>query len=80
MALRGTVVILQHPFERKKNLATVPILELCLEQCLVFRHRVFPPGRFPALDTIIDEAEAARIPLLLLFPGPDSVALDEIGA
>ena len=39
LGLTGRVVVLQHPHEAKKPLATVPLLERCLERVTVYRCR-----------------------------------------
>ena len=57
------VLILQHPVEAKKTVATVPLVELCLANCTVVRGMRFEPE--------LREIQAAHIstsPLLRVHP------------
>ncbi|KAJ9513784.1 hypothetical protein QJQ45_015521 [Haematococcus lacustris] len=50
--LQGKVIILQHPGELKRALATVPLLRLCIQPCEVVVGRKFKPGQVPDLQHI----------------------------
>ena len=57
----GVVLILQHPLEKRRKLATVPLLRKSLERCEVLVGRDFRrPGRFPELDRVMSLAEAGE--------------------
>ena len=43
VATNTRVLILQHPVEAKKTVATVPLVELCLANCTVVRGMCFEP-------------------------------------
>ncbi|KAK9821318.1 hypothetical protein WJX81_001262 [Elliptochloris bilobata] len=66
---QGHVIVLQHPAEQKRRLATVPLLQACLSRCTVLRGRRFKVGEHPELGAALDEAAAANAPIYLLFPG-----------
>ena len=66
------VLILQHPVEAKKTVATVPLVELCLANCTVVRGMCFEPE----LREIQDALDEGYRPLLL-YPGPDARPLEE---
>jgi hypothetical protein len=64
------VLVLQHPLEAKRRLATVPLLLACFQPgcCLLMRHRV--ARKVPPLVAALQEAVADGVPVFLLFPGP----------
>ncbi len=68
------VLILQHPNERRrKSLSTTPLVDLVLEKCAVKVGYNFTPDQ---LDLVQECFAKGRKPLLL-FPGEDSITLDE---
>lgn len=68
------VLILQHPMERRrKSLSTTPLVALVLEKCTVKVGYNFTPER---LDLVQECFAKGRKPLLL-FPGEDSITLDQ---
>ena len=69
------VLILQHPVEAKKTVATVPLVELCLANCTVVRGIRFEP-ELREIQAALDEGYRP----LLLYPGPDAQPLEEWGA
>ena len=72
----GVVLILQHPLEKKRKLATVPLLRKSLERCEVLVGRDFRrPGRFPELDRVMSLAEAGECEVFVLYPGAESLDL-----
>lgn len=70
--LAGTVVVLQHPFETKKALATVPLLPHVLHPASLLRlvGRRLLPGAFPRFDALLAQAGHAGAPVMVLWPGP----------
>jgi len=69
----GSVLVLQHPAEQKRTLATVPLLQLCLAKLTVSRGRLFPHGKCASLDAALF-GDAA---LFLLWPSKDALPLEE---
>ncbi len=68
------VLILQHPRERRrKSLSTTPLVDLVLEKCTVKVGYNFLPDQ---LDLVQECFAKGRKPLLL-FPGDDSITLDQ---
>lgn len=68
------VLILQHPRERRrKSLSTTPLVDLVLEKCTVKVGYNFTPDQ---LDLVQECLAKGRKPLLL-FPGEDSITLDQ---
>jgi len=68
------VLILQHPRERRrKSLSTTPLVDLVLEKCTVKVGYNFMPDQ---LDLVQECFAEGRKPLLL-FPGDDSITLDQ---
>ena len=68
------VLILQHPRERRrKSLSTTPLVDLVLEKCTVKVGYNFKPEQ---LDLVQECLAKGKRPLLL-FPGEDSVTLDQ---
>ncbi|KAL4418806.1 hypothetical protein ABPG77_006775 [Micractinium sp. CCAP 211/92] len=84
LRLAGRVIILQHPHEQKKRLATVPVLQKCVDPgCLtVLPGRAYRPGHPPhaALQAALAGAAEGRYPLLVLFPGAGARDVREVGA
>ncbi|KAL7496386.1 hypothetical protein ACHAWT_004698 [Skeletonema menzelii] len=71
------VLILQHPRERRrKSLSTTPLVDLVLEKCTVKVGYNFTPDQ---LD-LVQECFANGKKPLLLFPGEDSITLDQEGS
>ena len=69
-----SVLILQHPRERRrKSLSTTPLVDLVLEKCTVKVGYNFLPD---PLD-LVQECIAKGMKPLLLFPGDDSITLDQ---
>lgn len=75
LSITGRILVLQHPHEKKRKLATVPLLGRCLKDCHVKAHRRFPEHVFSELDLAIEQAKSGQCPLYLLFPGPGAVDL-----
>ena len=69
------VLVLQHPAEAKKRIATVPLLPLCLERVSIVKG-----NRFNADLAPIEQAVRAGFSPLLLFPGPGAICLDQMPA
>jgi len=67
---RGCVVVLQHPHEARRTLASVPLLAASLRKLRVVRSRGFKPGRDALLDAVLAAArrETDPLPLFLLWP------------
>ncbi|PRW20396.1 DTW domain-containing 2 [Chlorella sorokiniana] len=78
----GRIVILQHPHELKKRLATVPLLQKCLGDVTVLRSRYYQPSKpqHAALQQALEGAAAGRYPLLVLFPGGTARDVQEVAA
>ncbi len=74
--LGGLVVVLQHPNEQNRRLATVPLLQRCLSQdsLLLLRKRKLVHGLWPALDALVEGARQRRWPLFVMYPGPGALA------
>ncbi|KAL0043387.1 hypothetical protein WJX79_003402 [Trebouxia sp. C0005] len=75
-ATSGLVFILQHPLEHRRALATVPLLERSLRDCLVVKDRKFQGGKHIDLDRVLQQVADGALKGFLLFPGPGSQALD----
>lgn len=76
---KATLVVLQHPFEIRRRLATVPLLSAALRKASVPRGRRFGGELCPAeLKEALERAERERIPVLLMFPGPDALDVKEV--
>lgn len=74
LATQTRILILQHPNERrKKNLSTVPLLRLALQNVQVTVGYTFEPESLPIVQ---EELDQGRKPLLL-YPSEDAIALDE---
>mmetsp|Transcript_27335 Transcript_27335/g.52029 ORF Transcript_27335/g.52029 Transcript_27335/m.52029 type:complete len:358 (-) Transcript_27335:262-1335(-) len=75
----GGVFILQHPHERKRNLATAPILQKCLRRCWVVRSRRFDSAKNPLVNALlVRSTESPALPIVLLYPGPGAVGLQDL--
>jgi DTW domain-containing protein YfiP len=66
------VIVLQHPLEKRRTLATVPLLEACLSIHVV-RGRKYRAGRSAVLDDAIAAASRGERPLFVLWPGESSL-------
>ena len=73
VATQTRVLILQHPVEAKKTVATVPLVELCLANCTVVTGMRFEP-ELREIQVALDEGYRP----LLLYPGPDARPLEEV--
>jgi DTW domain-containing protein YfiP len=65
------ILVLQHPAEAKKNVASVPLLPLCLEPVIIVRGQSFSETLLP-FTTALEEGYEP----LLLFPGEAAEQLD----
>lgn len=76
---KARLVVLQHPHEIRRRLATVPLLSAALEKVDVPRGRRFDGERCPpCLREAVREAEERKIPVLLMFPGPGALDVKEV--
>ncbi|GIM09964.1 hypothetical protein Vretimale_13750 [Volvox reticuliferus] len=78
MRLLGRILILQHPHELKKRLATVPLLKCCLDDesmTVITGRKLQQPGSNAVVDALLEGAERGTYPLYVLFPGPGSYDL-----
>lgn len=57
LATETQVIILQHPHEVRQRLATVPLLQRCLEHCHVVRGRRFKRRSCSILDSLWESAK-----------------------
>ena len=64
------VIVLQHPNERKRKLATVPVLTKALGSCDVLVGRKFRAGQEPVLDEAYRSAREGGADVFVLYPGP----------
>ncbi|XP_069694823.1 tRNA-uridine aminocarboxypropyltransferase 2 isoform X2 [Periplaneta americana] len=69
------VIILQHPAEQRRCLATVPMLALGLApgKCLIFRGKRFPQVRHEGLEEILEAPNS-----ILVYPSNNAVTLEEL--
>ena len=65
------VLILQHPAEAKKRVATVPLIPLCVNDVAIVRGMRFS-AELPELRAAVDDG----LQPLLLYPGPGSEPLE----
>jgi DTW domain-containing protein YfiP len=67
--VNSTVVVLQHPNEEKRSLATVPLLKACLpeDKCIVLKGRKFPSQKIPILTEVFKSKKS-----VLLYPSVDA--------
>ena len=69
-----TILILQHPRERRrKSLSTVPLMPLVLQKCIVKTGYNFTPDQ---LDLVTECLGRGQKPMLL-FPGSNAISLDD---
>lgn len=73
----GTVIVLQHPLESRRTLATVPLLAACLT-VHVIRGRKHRAGRSAVLDDAIAAASLGERPLFVLWPGSGSLDVHSV--
>jgi len=80
LSSRGTIIVLQHPAEQKRTLATVPLLALCVQNVHVVRGRRYRQGRSAVLDAAIAAASRSHtpVPLLVLWPGPGAIDVSAV--
>ena len=69
------LLILQHPAEARKRVATVPIIPLCVANCTIVRGNCFD-AELPAFV----EAMAEGFLPLLLYPSPEAPTLESWAA
>ncbi|KAL3147015.1 hypothetical protein ABBQ38_014981 [Trebouxia sp. C0009 RCD-2024] len=74
----GQIVILQHPLEQRRTLATVPLLEASLKHCSVIRHRNFQLAKHPKLYQLLQQVKSGDLTGYLLFPGSGSKDLTQV--
>ena len=72
---RTRLLILQHPVEAKKRVATVPLIPLCVRDTVVVKGQSFSPD----LEQLRSAVAAGYEPLLL-YPGPGAVSLESWAA
>ena len=65
------VLVLQHPAEAKKGIASVPLIQMCLEHTTIVSGKYFNPN----MTEFNSALEEGYVPLLL-FPGPEAELLD----
>ena len=76
---KARLIVLQHPHEIRRRLATVPLLSAALEKVDVPRGRRFDGERCPpCLREAMREAEEKEIPVLLMFPGPGALDAKDV--
>lgn len=74
LATQTKILILQHPNERrKKNLSTVPLLKLSLQNVQVVVGYTFEPESLPPVQKLFEQG---RKPLLL-YPSEGAIPLDD---
>ena len=83
VALSTRVLILQHPREARKAIATVPLIPLCLRDVEVVRARVpwcrgQEPLPQPEELSFLEQSVHDGYEPLLLFPAPEAVVLDTV--
>ncbi|CAL8464563.1 g4098 [Coccomyxa elongata] len=76
--LHGKLLVLQHPLEARKRMATVPLLDLCLKDCTLIRGRKFSVERTPGLRDALRTAKQMGSPIYVLFPGTEARDLAEM--
>ncbi|KAF6261433.1 hypothetical protein COO60DRAFT_1699852 [Scenedesmus sp. NREL 46B-D3] len=78
--LAGTVVVLQHPHETKKALATVPLLGFVLQPASLLRlvGRRLRAGTAAAFDELLGQAQQAGAPVMVLWPGPGAQCISDV--
>jgi len=77
LSICGRVVVIQHPNEAKKKLATVPLLQLSLRSVSVFRCRRTPHTQ---IAHIIEEAKRPvnPVPLVIIYLAPGARPLEDV--
>ncbi|GMH35782.1 hypothetical protein BSKO_03650 [Bryopsis sp. KO-2023] len=75
LRLEGRFILLQHPFEERRRLATVPIASAALENFEIIKGRSFGPQKSEALRQLVEDAQKGLCVLYVLFPGPGAVPL-----
>jgi len=69
------VLVLQHPAEAKRQIASVPLISMCMKSVLVTKGVSFSGDIEP-----LQQAVQSGFEPLLLFPSADAVALDSVNA
>lgn len=78
LKLHGKLLVLQHPSEARKRMATVPLLDLCLHDCTLIRGRKFSVEKTPGLRDVLHTAKQLGTPIYVLFPGSEARDLADI--
>lgn len=52
LSLNGHVIVIRHPNEKSKNLATIPILQRCLKRMSVWHGRRYKVLSFPTCEMV----------------------------
>ena len=77
--INTNLIILQHPNEIKRPMATVPLLSNCVpkEKCIVLRGKNFSPSKYPIIRKCLDNRHQSAVlyPLsgAILVPGSSPV-------
>ena len=71
LRLSTRLLVLQHPAEAKKTIASVPLIPLCVDQVRILKGQCFTSE----IDFLQESISEGYEPLLL-FPGPGATALD----
>ncbi|BDA49562.1 DTW domain-containing protein 2 [Coccomyxa sp. Obi] len=72
LKLHGKLLVLQHPLEARKRMATVPLLDLCLKDCTLIRGRKFSVEKTSGLGDALHTAKQMGSPIYVLFPGAEA--------
>ncbi|QDZ18274.1 DTW domain-containing protein [Chloropicon primus] len=74
----GKVIVLQHPNEKKRKLATVAILKKVLGSCDVLVGRQFTAERYPVLAETLRLARDGSVDVFVLYPGAKAESLEDL--
>ena len=69
--INTNLIILQHPNEIKRPMATVPLLINCVprEKCVVLRGKNFGPSKYPIIRKCLENRHQTAV----LYPLPDAI-------